>query len=403
MPVTVRTGASVGRHARLVAALVALALATAACGGSSVSGGKTGGKTGGPVKVGLVVPLSGVYAPLGEDMRNGFQLYLNQHGGKLGGKEIKLVSADEGEGPQTGVPATTRVVTQERVAAVVGLVNSATAAGVRDTVVSAKVPLIVANAGANGVTKGGSPYIWRTSFTNGNVGAALGPEVAKQVGTGTVYIITAGYTAGKEQIAGFKQTFQAAGGKIAGETYTPFGTTQDWQPYLSRIRSSGADAVFSFYAGAEAVNFVKQFAQFNAGGSVKLFGTGFLTEGGVLSAQGPAAAGVQTALHYSNLLDTPRNEEFATAYRQAYNEEPTVYAMQSYDAAAVLAGALSRASAATGEAIGKALADTGTVDSPRGSWTFDENHDPQQPYYLRKVENRNGKFANVVVSKLSNG
>ncbi len=392
---------------RLVAA-AAVALATAACGGSSLSGGggTSGGAAGGgggdSVKIGLVVPLSGVYAPLGEDMKNGFQLYLDQHANKLGGKTVNLVTADEGEGPQTGVPAVTRVVTQERVAAVTGIVNSATALGVKDTVVSAKVPLVISNAGADGITaSGASPYIWRTSFTNGTVGAPLGEEVAKRVGGGTVYLMAPDYAAGKEQIAGFRKTFEAAGGKVAGEAYTPFGTTQDFQPFLSRVRSSGADAVFVFYAGAEAVNFVKQYAQFNAGGKTPLFGTGFLTEGGVLAAQGAAAQGVETSLHYSNSIDSPRNKEFAAAYRDKFKEEPTTYAVQSYDAATVLDSAIGKGGATTGEAIGGALGQVGTVDSPRGPWSFDDKHDPKQPYYLRKVDQQGSAYANTVVRQLT--
>ncbi|GAA4730787.1 ABC transporter substrate-binding protein [Phytohabitans rumicis] len=383
------------------AGLLTVALALSGCGGSSLE--ESGGaEATGDVKIGLLVPLSGVYAPLGQDMRNGFQLYLDQHGGKLGGRTVKLVTADEGEGPQTGVPAAQKLVTQDQVAAVVGIVNSAVALGVRNLFDESKVPLVIANAGADAITGAQkSDYVWRTSFSNGKVSAALGAAVAQEVAGGKVYLIAADYAAGKEMVAGFKSTFQAAGGTVAGEKYTPFGKTQDFQPYLSEILASGAKAVYSFYAGAEAVSFVQQYQQFGLARKIPLYGTGFLTEGGVLKAQGQAAVGVKTSLHYSTELDTPRNKEFVDAYQKALTAPPTVYAVQAYDAAAVLDKALTKAAGGDGAAVVKAFGEIGPVDSPRGQWSFDASHDPQQPYYLREVRAGGGAMVNAVVRELS--
>ncbi|MGH3712509.1 MAG: ABC transporter substrate-binding protein [Micromonosporaceae bacterium] len=397
----VSPGASRTFRARsVVAGLVLTALALSGCGGSSL-GQPGGGQAGGAVKLGLVVPLSGVYAPLGEDMRNGFQLYLDEHDGKLGGRTVELVTADEGDGPQTGVPAAQKLVTQDQVAAVTGIVSSAVALGVRDFFDESQVPLVIANAGADAITGAQkSDYIWRTSFSNGKVSGALGPAVAEEA-KGGVYLIAADYAAGKEMIAGFKKTFEAAGGKVAGEKYTPFGKTQDFQPYLSAIRSSGASAVFSFYAGAEAVSFVKQYEQFGLAKKVPLYGTGFLTEGGVLKAQGAAAAGVKTSLHYSTELDTPRNKAFVAAYQKAYQSPPTVYAVQAYDAAAVLDKALATASGDDGKALVEALGKVGPIDSPRGQWRFDGSHDPEQPYYLREVRGSGSAVVNAVIRELT--
>ncbi|MQA95941.1 MAG: ABC transporter substrate-binding protein [Streptosporangiales bacterium] len=379
--------------------LVAVALALAGCGGSSLDQ-SGGGESGGPVKIGLLVPLSGVYAPLGEDMRAGFQLYLDQHGGKLGGRQAEVVTADEGEGPQTGVPAAQKLVTQDQVAAVVGVVNSATALGLRDFFDESKRPLVVANAGANELAGARrSDYLWRTSFTNGDVGEALGPAVKDDV-DGEVYLIAADYAAGKESTGGFRKSFEAAGGKIAGSEFTPFGKTQDFQPYLSAIRDSGADAVYAFYAGAEAVNFVKQYKEFGLADEVQLYGPGFLTEGGVLAAQGQAALGVQTSLHYSTELDSPRNKEFSAAYTAKVKKPPTVYSVQAYDSAAVLDKALAAAPGASGPELAKAIGGVGAIDSPRGSWSFGADHDPEQTYYLREVRSGGGGIVNGVVREL---
>lgn len=388
------------RQAALLAPIAALSIALAACGGS-LSEGDGGGESSDTVKIGLALPASGVYEPLGVDMTRGFELYLEQHDGKLGGKEVEIIKADTGEGPDTGVPAVQKLVSQNQVDSIVGIVNSATALGAKDIVTQSKVPLIVANAGADEVADG-SPYVWRTAFTNGGVGEALGATVAEELGKDSVYLMAADYAAGQESVSGFKKSFEAAGGKIAGESFTPFGTTTDWQPFLSKAQNSGAKAVYAFYAGSEAVNFVKQYDSFGLHDKIQLYGAGFLTEGGVLAAQGAAAEGVRTSLHYSDLLDTPENKEFVEAYAAAYDgEKPTAYSVQTYDAAAALDQALADADGTSGEAIAEALDGVGEIESPRGTWSFDEDHNPDQPYFLREVQSVDGGFGNVVLSQLS--
>lgn len=376
------------------------------CGGSLNAEGGSGqgssdGKDDNSVTVGLSVPQSGVYAQLGEDMTQGFNLYLEEHGNQLGGYEVKVVTADEGEGPQVGVAATERLITQDQADVVVGIVNSATALGLRDTFVQAEVPLVIANAGANEITADPSPYIWRASHYNSGVSGALGQHVAEEVGTDSVYLIAADYAAGKEHTAGFRKAYEAAGGKVAGETLTPFGTTNDWQPYLSQIRNSGASAVFAFYAGSDAANFVKQYDTFGLADEIQLYGSGFLVEGDVLNAQGDSALGIQTSLNYSDMINSEHNHAFVEAYEAAYGESPTVYSVQAYDAVAAIDAALESVETVNGVEIAKALSNVGDFEtSPRGKWSFDENHDPDQLHYLREVQKVDGELKNVVVREL---
>jgi branched-chain amino acid transport system substrate-binding protein len=371
--------------------------------GSSVgggSGGGTGGATGGgggPVKIGLVVPQSGVYAALGTDMQRGWELWLEAHEGKLGDRTVETVLADEGETPQTGVPAVQKVLQSDAVDVVVGLVNSATALGVGDLMRESKKLLIVTNAGAEDVTaKARTPYIWRTSFTNGQISAAMGSHLARSGFQEGVYAIAPDYAAGTEVIAGFTKAFEAGGGKVVGQAKPAFGKTSDYQPFLTGIQQSGAKATFCFFSGAEAITFVKQYQQFGLAQSIPLYGSGFLTEGSVLAQQGDAALGVQTTLHYSDQLDTPANKAFVDGYRAKYGESPSCFSVQSYDAANVLNRALTGGTALDGDTLAGALGTIGTVDdSPRGPWSFD-GQTPRQNVYLRQVENVGGTLVNSV-------
>ncbi|MFZ3474121.1 ABC transporter substrate-binding protein [Streptomyces sp. 4.24] len=377
----------------LVASATALLLATA-CGGASL-GTDGGDKSTGPVKIGLLVPQSGTYKALGDDMKQGFELYVAQHGGRLGGREVEIVVADEGETADSGKAAAEKLVKQDRVLAVSGVVSSATINGVKDLFETGKVPLVGSNASPTTLT--GTKYIWRTSYVNDEPGKALGKHVAEQAG-GPVFLIAAGYQAGKDEVEGFKSTFLPAGGKIAGEeVYTPFPATKNFQPYLAQIEKSGAKAVFCFYAGGAAVDFVKQYRDFGLAGKIPLYAPGFLTEGGVLKGQGDAAEGVLTALNYGADLDNAANKRFAPAYTSAYGSVPTTYAMASWDAAQVLDRAIGAAgSEVTPESVNAAIARVGDIDSPRGTWRFNATGTPVQPWYLREVK----QGANTVTSEL---
>ena len=355
---------------------------------------------GGRIKVGLVVPQAGVYASVGTDMKHGWELWLERHGGKLGKFEVTTVVADEGETPQTGVPAIQKLIQNDQVDVIVGIATSPVALGAQSIVAEAKKLLIVGNAGAGALTAAKNPYVWRTSFTNAQIAAAMGKHLAGRPDAGPVYVIAPDYKAGEEVIRGFKAAFEAGGGKIAGEAKPAFAKTQDYQPFLTGIQASGAKATFCFFAGAEAVAFVKQYAQFGLSAQIPLYGTGFLTEGSVMTAEGDAAIGLQTDLHYSTELDTPANKEFVAAWKAKFNEAPAVYSVQMWDAANVLSRALAIATALDGDSLAKAMASVGTIDdSPRGPWSF-ENQSPKQKFYLRKVEKRDTGYVNAVVADL---
>jgi len=378
----------------IVAAVAALTLA--GCGEGSL--GQSEETVEGPVKIGLLLPQSGVYKALGDDMRAGFELYLEQNDGTLGGREVKLSFADEGETPESGRAAAEKLVKEDKVLAVSGVVSSTTMNGIQDLFEGQGIPLVGSNASPTTLT--GTRYIWRTSYVNDEPGKALGKYVAENV-DGPVYLLAADYQAGKDEVEGFKSTFLEAGGKVADEVYTPFPTTTNFQPFLSRLERSGAKAVFTFYAGGAAVDFVKQYAQFGLSGKVTHYSAGFLTEGGVLPAQGEAALGTLTAMNYSPTLDNPTNQEFVQAYEAKTGNPPTTYAMASYDAAQVLDQAIEAAGdGLTRETLNDAIGKVGTIDSPRGEWEFNDNGTPRQMWYLREVQQVDGGLANVVIADL---
>lgn len=371
-------------------------LGVAACGGGTL-GSSSEEEATGPVKIGLLVPQSGVYKSLGDDMKAGFEVYLKEKGNKLGGKEVQVVTADEGETADSGKAAADKLVKQDKATVVTGVVSSATMNGIVDLFETSQIPLVGSNASPTTLT--GKKFIWRTSYVNDEPGKALGAYVAKKE-KGPVYLLAADYQAGKDETGGFKETFEPAGGKVADEVYTPFPGTKNFQPFLANLQKSGAKSVFTFYAGGAAVDFVKQYEQFGLAGKVTHYSAGFLTEGGVLTAQGKAALGTKTAMNYSADLDNDVNKKFVEGYVAATGKQPTTYAMASYDAARVIDMAIEKAGKTDSKSINDAIGQLGDIESPRGTWSFNDNGTPKQMWYLREVKEQDGKLANVVVEEL---
>ncbi|MEU4594937.1 MULTISPECIES: ABC transporter substrate-binding protein [Micromonospora] len=390
---------------RRIAALAAAAvlLAAAACTDSPGDAGT--------VKVGLLVSLSGTYTTVGEDMQRGFKLYLDTHGGKLGGRKVDLIVGDEGDGPATAVPAAQKLLERDRVVALTGLVGGATVDKVQTLTTAKKIPLVGANARPAFAPVGGKArdltYTWHTSYNSDEPGIAIASHIKAQVGDGEVYAIGPDYQGGYDELRGFTDTFTKLGGKLAnpdGKTvFTPFPTTENFLPYLNKAAQEKPKAVYTFYAGAAAVAFVKQYAQSDLK-DVPLYAAGFLTEGSVLTAQGPAATGIRNVLNYSPTLPNPANQQFVAAWSAAgHTGQPTTFAMASYDAAAVLDRALAAVDGdVTGEELNKAIGEVGRIVSPRGDWQFEPTeHRPVQRWYLREVKADGPVLSNVLVQDLT--
>lgn len=384
---------------RVSAMMAASAMVGSACSGSSLTGGGDD-DAGGPVKIGLLLPTAGVYKTLGDDQKRGWDLYLELHGGKLGGRQAEVVTADEGEAPEVAKAGAEKLLKRDKVSVACGVISSGNLVAIQPMFAAAKVPFISTNASPANLQ--GKPFGWRSSFVNDHAGIALGKYVAEQTKGGKVALIAADYPAGKDYISGFHKSFDPAGGQVAGETiWVPFPNKGSFQPYLSQIRALNPTAVYGFFAGQDAVKFVQEYYKFGLSQKAQLYAPGFLTEGSALTAQGDAAERIFTALHYAPDLDNPANRTFVSEYQRRHNEPPTCYALAAYDAAWVLDKAIgSLKGDFTPEALDKAIGEVGQVDSPRGAWEFGKNRSPVQEWYLRQVRRDGDVLANVVVQDL---
>jgi len=350
------------------------------------------------VDVGVLLPYSGVYAALGNEIDAGFTLGLETFAADLG-VEIILHREDTEATPAVGLANTRKLIMQDDVDVLVGIVSSGVLGAVRDLVDGAGVPLVVANAGNDEATGSAcSPYITRVSFSNGQVNRPMGRWMAEQ-GIETVYTLAPDYAAGRQMIDGFTAAFTEAGGTILGGDFTPFQQTQDFGPYIAQAQASGADALFVFYAGGEAIAFVNQYASFDVAEELPLYGSGFLTSQLYVDAQGASAEGVVTALHYVPTIDNPENAAFVAAFRAANGRTPSEYAVQGYDAARALTEALA-SGARDRETLAAALRQV-SFEGPRGALSIDPaTNNVIQPIYVYETVTGDGGMTQNVLAEL---
>ncbi|MFV0293555.1 MAG: ABC transporter substrate-binding protein [Paracoccus sp. (in: a-proteobacteria)] len=337
--------------------------------------------------VGLLLPASGNYAALGQDIEDGFRMAISESGRE----DITILREDTEAKPQTGLTRARKLVMQDKADVLVGIVSSAMLGAIRDLVHNAETPLIVANAGNSDATgKDCSPFITRVSFSNDQLNRPMGEWMAAQ-GVRSVYTLAPDYAAGQQMIQAFSDAFRNNGGKIAGGEFTPFGKTEDFSPYLAKARTSGADALYVFYGGADAISFVRQYDSFGLREAMPLYSTGFLTAPLYLRSQGEAATGVIGALHYLPSLDTPENTVFVKAYSAEHGGNlPSEYVVAGYDAGRLLLGALDTGAEGRTE-LANALPEV-AYTGPRGPLEIDPatNNIVQNVYVFETIKTKDG-------------
>lgn len=382
-----------GNGMRKTFAILALAIA----GLLLAAGGRPWAQRG-PIKVGLIVSQSGLGSTNGKEMIAGLELFLAEQKHQLAGREVKLMIEDDQSQPAVGLAKAKMLVEGQRVDVLVGPVSAPVGYPMAVYIDQKKIPALFPVVAADDVTqRKRSPYVVRTGWTSSQPYHPMGKWVYDNLKYKKIAMIAADTAFGWEALAGFQRSFEEAGGQIMQKLWVPV-PTPDFVPYVANVRRD-VDAVFAQFAGADALNFTKQYAKAGLKDKLPLLGVGTLTDEGVLRDMGDEVLGVVTALHYSGVVATPANKKFAQAYEAKYKQMPSYYAEGAYVAGIALKAAL--------EAIGgeienvdrflAALRKVNLADAPRGPISFDEYGNPVQNIYVRKVERVGGRLQNTVI------
>jgi len=351
-----------------------------------------------PLKLGLMLPYSGTFAKLGENITFAVEMLIAEKGGKLGGRDVQIIKVDDESKPENGPQNADRLVKRDEVDVLIGTVHSGVQMGIHKVVKESGTLTIIPNAGNNAVTRElCAKNVFRTSFTNWQPAHGMGLELGKR-GIKKAAWVTWDYAAGNESAEGFKQGLEKHGGQLVEVLKLPFPQT-NFQPLLAQIPGLGVEAVGAFFAGGGAVQFVKEYAA--AGIKVPLCGSGFLTEG-TLQAQGAAAEGIETALHYADGLTNARDGAFRKAFKDRAGRDADVYAVQGYDAAQLLAVGLEAVKGKIEDEAGlyKAMR-SAKIDSPRGPISISDSQNVVQNIYLRKVVGNENKMTGIAAEQLA--
>ena len=384
---------------RKALALVLLALVTVAV---AMAPSPTAAQKG-PIKIGMIVSLSGPLAANGKDMVNGYEMFFEQVGYKIAGREIKFVIEDDEGKPATGLTKIRGLVEGQGVHLVTGPVSAGIGYAVAPYIDAKKVPALFPIVAADDLTqRKRSPYIVRVGWASSQPSHPFGKWVYDNLKYKRIAVIGYDFAFGWEVVAGFQRTFEEAGGQIVQKLWPPLGTA-DFAPYISQLKRD-ADAVFAQFSGADALRFAKQYDEAGLKAKLPLIGGGTFTDEHVLRTMGDEVLGVITPLHYSAALENAANKKFAQAYEAKFKQVPSYYSEGTYVAGLVLKAALE----ATGgdiESADKFLAALRKVtltDIPRGPIRFDDFGNPIMNVYVRKVERVGGRLQNTVIHTFPN-
>ena len=376
------------------------AMATAATMLTAWSPGEARAQAGDPIKIGLILPMTGPFASTGKQIAAAVNLYIQQKGSTVAGRKVEVILKDD-----TAVADVTRRMAQElivndKVTALAGFGLTPLALATAPLATQAKTPMIVM-AAATAIITERSPFVVRTAQVVPQIAAPFGTWVAQQ-GMKKVVTMVTDFGPGHDVESSFSGTFKAAGGQV--ESMRMPLANPDFSPFLQRAADSKPDAIMVFVPSGQGAQFMKQFVERGMDkGGVKLIGLGDVTDDDLLNNMGDAALGVVTAQHYSAAHDSPENKAFVEAFKKANNGmRPNFMAIGGYDGIHALYEGLKKTNGQGGEALVEAMKGMAWT-SPRGPISIDAaTRDIVQNVYIRKVERKDGELYNVEFATIPN-
>jgi branched-chain amino acid transport system substrate-binding protein len=357
-----------------------------------------------PVRIGLVIPLTGPFASTGRQIEAGVRLYMQKNGDTVAGQKVELLVRDDtGLSPETTKRLSQELIARDKVSFLAGFGLTPLALATAPLATEAKIPMIVMGAATSIVTQR-SPFIVRPGFTVPQITAPIAQWGAAN-GLKRVVTSVTDYAPGLECERTFIKHFTDGGGTIVESMRTPL-QNPDYSPFLQRAKDAKPDAMFIFVPAGQGAAIMKQFVDRGLKeAGIRLICTGDVLDDDVLEAIGPSALGVVSSHQYSAAHDSPENKAYVEAYLRANNGlRPNFMSVHGYDGIHVIYESLRKTggNAADGEKLVNAMKGLAWV-SPRGPMSIDPaTRDVVQNIYIRRCEMVNGKLWNIEFDKIEN-
>jgi branched-chain amino acid transport system substrate-binding protein len=359
-----------------------LAIAAAALGAGSAAAQD-------PIKIGMVMQMTGPNAAGGREISAAAKLYMAQHGDSVAGKKIELIFRDDASIPDNAKRLAQELIINDKVSLLAaGITPSAMAMAPIAT--EAKVPTVVTISGTSVVTER-SPYYVRTSFTLGQQSGIIADWAIKN-GSRKAVAVLSDWAPGAEAGKVFESNFTKGGGQVLETLKVPLANP-DFAPFLQRAADLHPDTLFVFVPAGQAGTFARQFAERGLDKSgIKLIGPGDITDDDDLPTTGDTLLGVVTAGIYSAAHPSALNKEFVAAYQKATGHRANFLAVSGYDGMHLIYEALKKTGGKTDADAVIAAMKGMSWESPRGPISIDPNtRDIVQNVYIRKVEKKDGE------------
>jgi branched-chain amino acid transport system substrate-binding protein len=375
----------VGRLWALVATALAVTLALAGSAGAGAP----------PLRIGLITTLSGPFTQSGVAGNAAIAAFFHEHGASVAGRKVEIVERDDGgNAPDTAKRLAQELIVSEHVDFLMGLVFSPNAKAVGDISTASKKPTFITNAAAYGILEP-NPYMARFSYTLGEQTTPLAQWALKN-NLKNVYTLVLDYSAGLDAASSFQSALTSGGGKIVGELHVP-QNSQDFSPYIQRIKEAKPQAIFAFLS-ISGGPFLKAWDA--AGGpatGIKILATGDLTSETLLPADGDSALGVITAMNYSASHDSNLNRQLTHDMHAADPSVavPDFASVAMYDALHAIYNVVAAQKGSVDPDKTMQLVRGMAFESPRGPIEIDpRTRDIVQNIYIRRVEKRDGQLIN---------
>lgn len=357
------------------------------------------------IDIGLLAPTTGTVAASGEDMLDGWNLFWEQNGTTVAGREVQTFHEDSAGDPSTGLNKAQRLAGNVGVDFIVGPLLANVGLAVSEEMSREGVPIFHPIASADDLTQrqplDGVIRVagWTSSQTTHPFG-----EWAYEQGHRRVVTLCTDYAFGQENCGGFVNTFTDMGGEVVEQLWHPLGT-QDFSTYIAQIQDADPDAVFVLSVGAESVRLVQAWNEFGLKGEIPFLGGETTLDQSLLRNMGSEAVGLISTGHYAEGRDAAATQDFVQAYDEAYGQLPSYYSAAMFTAAQWVKQALEAVDGdlSDQEAFLDAIREVQLDETPMGPMELDEYDNPIQNVYIREVQERDdGRMLNVPLETFEN-
>jgi len=341
------------------------------------------------IRIGVVTPLSGTYAGIGQQVKWGLDLaaaQLNASGGILG-RKLELIYEDEEANPAVAVQKAEKLFQVSKVDFLTGTVNSGSTLAVGQVAERNGRLMATTVSFADSITGDKcSPNVFRVNARAGMQSAALADWMASTRPNANVFYLGPDYEMGRSTVAAFKSAAEGKGAKTAGEVFAPLDN-KDYSPFFGQIRAARPTVIYTSVAGNDTVRLFNQMSEFGVSNNIQIVGASGTVTSQNLPAIGKAANGFVTGVGYSPLLDSPENKKFIADFQAAAKTQPDLYGADSYGVLFFYKAAVEKAKSTDTDKVREAMRGLQWA-TPQGMKTMRAgDHQAMQEMYAVKVNN----------------